>query len=301
MQHGNMVSELPFELRRLLRTLRRLHPQVVPNIPYTSKYGHHPQRTVPRKRSVLSSLSAITFSSQKSDEATNVFLLHCISEWVGHRGRDILDVELKALSEEDKKKPENHIAIIVKACKPCGSHIAVAAEYRALVQGTHTVTDFCRRVRQVVNQMGIVDKKSVDILIRNVIMLSVSNPLTYSICIDEDQETLTSVRVEEICLNVWKAETQQKQLRTFTAAMCNAQSAASAATSSIALPTTHHALKPGESSGRGSSQNSQRSRPSHILNQKECNRCSSTILYSFEECLARNAKCRFCGKIGHYE
>ena len=60
--------------------------------------------------------------------------------------------------------------------------------------------------------------------------------------------------MEKIAFTVFKAETQQQQLRTFAAAMCNKQSVASASTSSTAVPTSLHALKPAECGGRGGSE-----------------------------------------------
>lgn len=254
-------------------------------------------------RTVLSKFVAIRFSSTKDDEVIDAFLVTCIQEWADQRGRDIINTS--KLSEEDKKKPDKLLSILDAACQPRGSHIAAAAEYRSLVQGSDSVPDFCRRVRQVVSRMGIADKSATDILIRNAIMLGVSNPHTYSKCLDENQDTLTPDRVEEIALNVWKSEAQQQQLRSFTTAMANVRSAASLS----AAPTQVNKLTRSEGNtsvpqGKSHSKARLDMTTGHSRSQpraRTCHWCGSDSLHQKDECPARKVKCRRCGKIGHYE
>ena len=201
--------------------------------------GRQHERFMDWKRCVQSRFAAIRFVSTKDAKTTDAFLITCIEEWADQRGRDILHGQLPALSHEEQKQPEKLLEILEAACQPRGSHIAAAAEYRSLVQGSDSVPDFCRKVRQVVDRMGIPDKGAKDVLIRNVILLGVANPHTYA------QETLTPDRVEEIALNVWKSEAQQQQLQSFTAAMAKAQSAASAPTALL------HKMKSGKKPADG--------------------------------------------------
>ena len=61
------------------------------------------------------------------------FLCLCINQWSGNRGQNILDKA--TFQEDDLKKWEKHLEKVEERCKPRGSKLLAATQYKVLTQG----------------------------------------------------------------------------------------------------------------------------------------------------------------------
>lgn len=220
----------------------------------------------------------------------------CLKHWSGERGQDLI-------TASGKETWKDRLKVISDACQPRGSTLVAAAEYKNLSQGSLEIPEFITKCEHVVKQLGITNAEAQDTLIRNAIMLGLSSKQMYAKCLDEDkQDELTSKRVKEIALNIYKADAQQVIMQSLS----NPSSSGTAVQGTPSVnaayrdPTKRSQKNGGKHKGKSSTKRPQAIRSSQSNSKKECPWCAGD-LHPREKCPAKHATCNHCHSQGHFE
>ena len=79
------------------------------------------------------------------------FTCLCIYQWSGERGQNILDKV--TFSEADLKNWEKHLEKLEEHCKPRGSKLVAATQYKVLTQGDMELPEYIEKCRQITRRM----------------------------------------------------------------------------------------------------------------------------------------------------
>ena len=140
------------------------------------------------------------------------FMCLCIYQWSGERGQNILGKAV--LSSEDHKKWEKHLEKVEAQCKPRGSKLVAATQYKVLTQGDLELPEYIEKCRQITSACGWPEDTK-DMALRNAILLGLKNPAVYEKCLEESQDSLTAERVIEI---VYNSDCQRSIMQTLSSA-----------------------------------------------------------------------------------
>ena len=128
------------------------------------------------------------------------FVCLCVYQWSGERGQTILDKA--TLSTDDRKKWEKHLEKVDEQCKPRGSKLVAATQYKVLTQGYMELPDYIEKCRRITDACGWPEEAK-DMALGNAILLGLRNPNVYQKCVEEDQDSLTAERVIQIATLIY--------------------------------------------------------------------------------------------------
>jgi len=80
------------------------------------------------------------------------FTCLCIYQWSGERGQNILDKT--TFAEADLKKWGKHLEKLEEHCKPKGSKLVAATQYKVLTQGDMELPEYIEKGRQITDACG---------------------------------------------------------------------------------------------------------------------------------------------------
>ena len=143
------------------------------------------------------------------------FVCLCIYQWSGERRQNILD---KAeISSDDRKNWEIHLGKVEEQCKPRGSKLVAATQYKVLTEGDMILPEYIEKCRQITDACGWPEDAK-DMALRNTILLDLKNPKVYQKCLEEDQVLLTAERVIEIATLLYNSDCQRSIMQTLRTA-----------------------------------------------------------------------------------
>ena len=140
------------------------------------------------------------------------FTCLCIYQWSGERGQNILDIP-----NPDFKKWEKHLEKLEEHCKPRGSKLVAATQYKVLTQGDMELPGYIEKCRQITDACGWPEEAK-DMALRNAILLGLKNPMVYQKCLEENQDMLTADRVIEIATDIYNSDCQRSIMQTLSTA-----------------------------------------------------------------------------------
>ena len=232
----------------------------------------------------------------KMTKADPEFVCLCIYQWSGDRGQNILDKA--TFSEGDLKKWEKHLEKLEARCKPRGSKLVAATQYKVLTQGDLELPEYIEKCRQITDACGWPEDAK-DMALRNAILLGLKNPMVYQKCLEENQDTLTAERVIEIATDIYNSDCQRSIMQTL--------STASAAVTAIQQGSSEvHKLQASQQEdgktikGQDKEDTSKRKDQEGIKRQN-CYCCGTRTAHPKSKCPARDVVCHKCGKKGHYQ
>ena len=127
---------------------------------------------------------------------------------VRERGQNILDKA--TFVEADLKKWEKHLETLEEHCKPRGSRLVAATQYKVLTQGEMEPPEYIEKCRQITDACGWPEDAK-DMALRNAVLLGLKHPMVYHNQEDqENQDTLTADRVIEIATTTTRRTTTQQ-------------------------------------------------------------------------------------------
>lgn len=118
---------------------------------------------------------------------------------------------------DDCKKWEIHLGKVEEQCKPRGSKLVAATQYKVLTQGDIELPEYIKKCRQVTDACGWPEDAK-DMALRNAILLGLKNPKVYQKCLEEDQDSLTAERVIEIATLLYNSDCQRSIMQTLSTA-----------------------------------------------------------------------------------
>ena len=163
------------------------------------------------------------------------FIRLCIYQWSGERGQNILDKA--TFSEADLKNWERHLEKLEEHCKPRGSKLVAATQYKVLTQGDMELPEYIEKCRQITNACGWPESAK-DMALRNAILLGLKNPMVYQKCLEENQDTLTADRVIEIATDIYN-DCQRSIMQTLSTASAAATAIQQGSTQVLKLQGNH--------------------------------------------------------------
>ena len=121
------------------------------------------------------------------------------------------------VAEDDFKKWEKHLEKLEEHCKPRGSKLVAATQYKVLTQGDMELPEYIEKCRQIKDPCGC-PKDAKDVALRNAIPLGLKNPIVYQKCLEENQYTLSADRVIEIATDIYNSDCQRSIMQTLSTA-----------------------------------------------------------------------------------
>ena len=216
------------------------------------------------------------------------FICLCIYQCSGEHGQNILDKV--TFSEADLKNWEKHLEKLEEHCKPTGSKLVMATQYKVLTQGDMELPEYIEKCRQITDACGG-SENAKDMALRNAILLGLKNPMVYQKCLKQNQDTLTADRVIEIATDICSSDCQRSIMQTL--------STASAAATAIQQGSTQvHKLQGKSEKGHGKNFTSQ---DKDGMKRQDCYCCGARPAHPKSKCPAKDVKCHNCGKKGHYQ
>ena len=164
------------------------------------------------------------------------FVCLCIYQWSGERGQNILDKA--TISSDDRKKWEIHLGKVEEQCKPRGSKLVAATQYKVLTQGDMELPEYIEKCRQITDACGW-PKDAKDMALRNAILLGLKNPKVYQKCLEEDQDLLTAERVVEIATLLYNSDWRRSIMQTLSTATAAATAMQQGSTQIHKVQTKH--------------------------------------------------------------
>jgi hypothetical protein len=173
--------------------------------------------------------------------------------------------------------------------------LQAATEYFFCRQGETTLTDFVKKVQEIVDRMKI-EENPRDKTMRNLLLVGLTSPEIYAECCKEDIKKLDSKKVIQIAERIESDNRFKTALRK---------------TATQTLPQT--AMMQGKSPPETSDVNklktkwksNQKTKPApkkfEEQKLKQCRWCGQKKFCKKEECPAKDRICNFCKKKGHFE
>ena len=230
----------------------------------------------------------------KMTKADPEFTCLCIYQWSGERGQNILDKA--TFVEADLKKWEKHLEKLEEHCKPRGSKLVAATQYKVLTQGDMELPEYIEKCRQITDACGWPEDAK-DMALRNAILFGLKNPMVYQKCLEENQDTLTADRVIEIATDIYNSDCQRSIMQTLSTASAAATAIQQGSTQIHKLQEKHR--EDGKSrKGHGKDDTSQ---DKDGTKRQDCYCCGARPPHPKSKCPARDVTCHSCGKKGHYQ
>ena len=98
----------------------------------------------------------------------------CMYQRSEDRGHNILDKV--TFQDGDLKKWEKHLEKRKEQCKPLGSKLVAATQYKVLTQGDMELPEYIEKCRQITNACGWPENAK-DMAPKNAILLGLKNPM----------------------------------------------------------------------------------------------------------------------------
>ena len=222
------------------------------------------------------------------------FTCLCIYQWSGERGQNILDKA--TFSEADLKNWEKHLEKLEEHCKPRGSKLVAATQYKVLTQGDMELPEYIEKCRQITDACGWPENAK-DMALRNAILLGLKNPMVYQKCLEENQDTLAADRVIEIAMDIYNSDCQRSIMQTLSTASAAATAIQQGSTQVHKLQENHQ--EDGKSE-KGHRKNFT-SQDKDGMKQQDCYCCGARPAHPKSKCPAKDVICHNCGKKGHYQ
>ena len=222
------------------------------------------------------------------------FTCLCIYQWSGERGQNILDKA--TFSEADLKNWEKHLEKLEEHCKPRGSKLVAATQYKVLTQGDMELPEYIEKCRQITDACGWPENAK-DMALRNAILLGLKNPMVYQKCLEENQDTLTADRVIEIATDIYNSDCQRSIMQTLSTASAAATAIQQGSTQVHKLQENHQEDGKSEK-GHGKNFTSQ---DKDGMKRQDCYCCGARPAHPKSKCPAKDVICHNCGKKGHYQ
>lgn len=222
------------------------------------------------------------------------FICLCIYQWSGERGQNILDKA--TFSEADLKNWEKHLEKLEEHCKPRGSKLVAATQYKVLTQGDMELPEYIEKCRQITDACGWPENAK-DMALRNAILLGLKNPMVYQKCLEENQDTLTADRVIEIATDICNSDCQRSIMQTLSTASAAATAIQQGSTQVHKLQGNHQEDGKSEK-GHGKNFTSQ---DKDGMKRQDCYCCGARPAHPKSKCPAKDVICHNCGKKGHYQ
>ena len=222
------------------------------------------------------------------------FTCLCIYQWLGERGQNILDKA--TFSEADIKNWEKHLKKLEEHCKPRGSKLVAATQYKVLTQGDMELPEYIEKCRQITDACGWPENAK-DMALRNAILFGLKNPMVYQKCLEENQDTLTADRVIEIATDIYNSDCQRSIMQTLSTASAAATAIQQGSTQVHKLQGNHQEYGKSEK-GHGKNFNSQ---DKDGMKRQDCYCCGARPAHPKSKCPAKDVICHNCGKKGYYQ
>lgn len=116
-------------------------------------------------------------------------------------------------SQNDEEK---HLEKLEEHCKPRGSKLVAATQYKVLTQGDMPYPSTSKSADKLPTHVD--GQRTPDIALRNAILLGLKNPMVYKKCLEENQDTLTADRVIEIATDIYNSDCQRSIMQTLSTA-----------------------------------------------------------------------------------
>lgn len=117
------------------------------------------------------------------------FVCLCVYQWSGERGQNILDKA--TFLTDNRKKWEKHLERVEEQCKPRGSKLVTATQYKVLTRGGVELPEYIEKCRRITDACGWPEEAK-DMALRNAILLDLKNQNVYQKCLEEDLDSLTA-------------------------------------------------------------------------------------------------------------
>ena len=200
------------------------------------------------------------------------------------------------LSSDDRKKWEKHLEKVEEQCKPRGSKLVAATQYKVLTQGDMELPEYIEKCRQITDACGWPEGAK-DRAIRDAILLGLKNPKVYQKCLEENQGLLTAERVIEIGTLIYNSECQRSIMQTLGRARAAVTAIQQGSTQVHKVQTKH---RKGEKSAKGPSKGKfPKAKEQEGTKRQSCFCCGATPAHPKSECPAKNVVCHRCGRKGH--
>ena len=222
------------------------------------------------------------------------FTCLCIYQWSGERGQNILDKA--TFVEADLKKWEKHLEKLEEHCKPRGSKLVAATQYKVLTQGDMELPEYIEKCRQITDACGWPEDAK-DMALRNAILLGLKNPMVYQKCLEENQDTLTADRVIEIATDIYNSDCQRSIMQTLSTASAAATAIQQGSTQVHKLQEKHRE----DGKSRKGHDKDDTSQDKDGMKRQDCYCCGARPAHPMSKCPAKDVTCHNCGKKGHYQ
>ena len=217
------------------------------------------------------------------------FTCLCIYQWSGERGQNILDKA--TFVEADLKKWEKHLEKLEEHCKPRGSKLVAATQYKVLTQGDMELPEYIEKCRQITDACGWPEDAK-DMVLRNAILLGLKNPMVYQKCLKETQDTLTADRVIEISADIYNSDCQRSIMQTLSTASAAATAIQQGSTQIHKLREKHRE----DGKSRKGHDKDDTSQDKDGTKRQDCYCCGARPAHPRSKCPAKDITCHSCGK-----
>ena len=202
--------------------------------------------------------------------------------WAGKAARAYLKSEAV-----DTTQPKTILTALHEWTKPKCNEIAAFTRLRTLVQDSKSLSEFIQEARTLVDACGYTTDK--DRLLRDVIVSGVKSPLAYQRCITKGSE-LSLADCIKICQSEDSTRRQCEALRPDLRKTAHQEQTEVHRLGYKGKPHAQHAQH---------WNNSLQTAPGS--KRQSCYCCGATPGHPRSKCPARDAVCRSCTKVGHYE
>ena len=165
------------------------------------------------------------------------------------------------------------------------SKLVAATQYQVLTEGDMILPEYIEKCRQITDACGWPEDAK-GIALGNIILLGLKNPKVYQKCLEEDQNSLTAIRVIEIATLLYNSDCQRSIMQTL--------STATAAVTAIQQGSTQiHKVQTKHQKGWKSTEWSNRNKTSKDKEHGEtkrhsCFRCGAKPAHPRSQCSAKD-------------
>ena len=108
---------------------------------------------------------------------------------------------------------EKHLEKAEEQCKPRGSKLVAATQYKVLTQGDMELPEYIEKCRQIPDACGWPEEAK-DMALRNAVLLGLKNPNVYQKCLEED----TAEQVIQLATLIYNSDCQISIMQTLSMA-----------------------------------------------------------------------------------